>query len=131
VYALWLGEGDYINFTACVWQFPLLATGMAALLICAISPRFPIHRVAIPGAAFIASIAYSAYLVQKLMIHGVGEFCRSHGIDTRSAVAVIGVELGVYAAAAILFFTVERPFLQPRHRVAPRSSRAHSHVLSD
>jgi peptidoglycan/LPS O-acetylase OafA/YrhL len=124
VYGLWLGEGDYINFTACVWQFPLLATGMAALLICAISPRLPIHRVAIPGAAFIASIAYSAYLVQKLMIHGVGEFCRSHGIDTGSAVAVIGVELSVYAAAAILFFTVERPFLQLRHRVVPRASRA-------
>ena len=124
VYGLWLGEGDYINFTACVWQFPLLATGMAALLICAISPRLPIHRVAIPGAAFIASIAYSAYLVQKLMIHGVGEFCRSHGIDTGSAVAVIGVELGVYAAAAILFFMVERPFLQLRHRVVPRASRA-------
>jgi peptidoglycan/LPS O-acetylase OafA/YrhL len=97
---------------------------MAALLICAISPRLPIHRVAIPGAAFIASIAYSAYLVQKLMIHGVGEFCRSHGIDTGSAVAVIGVELSVYAAAAILFFTVERPFLQLRHRVVPRASRA-------
>src|SRR6266511_3359067 len=41
VYVLWLGEGDYINFAACVWQFPLLATGMAALLICAISPRLP------------------------------------------------------------------------------------------
>ena len=124
MYGLWLWECDYINFTACVWQFPLLATGMAALLICAISPRLPIHRVAIPGAAFIASIAYSAYLVQKLMIHGVGEFCRSHGIDTRSAVAVIGVELGVYTAAAILFFTVERPFLQLRHRIVPRASRA-------
>ena len=51
VYGLWLGEGDYINFTACVWQFPLLATGMAALLICAISPRLPIHRVAPRGEA--------------------------------------------------------------------------------
>jgi len=30
----------------------------------------------------------------------------------------------VYAAATILFFTVERPFLQLRHRIAPRKSRA-------
>jgi len=124
VCALWLGEGDYINFTACVWQFPLLATGMAALLICALSSRLPLHRVAIPGAAFIASIAYSAYLVQKLVIHGVAEFCRAHDVDTKSAVALIGVELCVYAAATILFFTVERPFLQLRRRVAPRASRA-------
>src|SRR5207248_11494276 len=34
VYALWLGESEYINFNACVWQFALIATGMAVLLIC-------------------------------------------------------------------------------------------------
>ncbi|PYJ28149.1 MAG: acyltransferase [Verrucomicrobia bacterium] len=121
VYALWLGENEYINFNACVWQFPLLAIAMAALLICAVSPRLPLRRVAIPGAAFVASIAYSAYLVQKLVIHGVIEFCRAHAIDPKTAPALIGVELCVYAAATILFFTVERPFLQLRHRIASRS----------
>src|SRR6266581_9230001 len=121
VYALWLGETQYINFNACVWQFPLLAIAMAALLICEVSPRLPLRRVAIPGAAFVASIAYSAYLVQKLVIHGVIEFCRAHAIDPKSAPALIGVELCVYAAATILFFTIERPFLQLRHRIAPRS----------
>src|SRR5213596_1400050 len=107
VYALWLGESEYINFNACVWQFPLLAIAMAALLICAVSPRLPLRRVAIPGAAFVASIAYSAYLVQKLVIHGVTEFCRAHAIDPKTAPALIGVELCVYAAATILFFTME------------------------
>jgi len=131
IYALWLGEGDHINFTACIWQFPLLAIGMAVLLICALSSRLPLRRIAIPGAAFIASIAFSAYLVQKLVIHGVAEFCQAHGIDTKSAPALIGVELFVYAAATILFFTVERPFLQLRHRVAPRASRARSNLKND
>ena len=129
VYALWLGEGDRINFNACVWQFPLIATGMAVLLICAISPRLPLRRIAIPGAAFIASIAFSAYLVQKLVIHGVTDFCQAHGINTTSIPALIGVQLSVYAAATILFLTVERPFLQLRHRVAPRAPRAPSRVL--
>ena len=124
-YALWLGESEYINFNACVWQFPLLATGMTALLVCALSPRLPLRRLAIPGAAFIASIAYSAYLVQKLVIHGVAEFCRVHDIDLKSAPALIGVELCVYAAATLLFFAVERPFLQLRHRIVPRTLRAH------
>ena len=126
IYALWLGEGDYINFTACAWQFPLLATGMAALLICALSSRLPLRRVAIPGAAFVASIAYSAYLVQKLVIHGLAEFCTAHDLDTKSAPALITVELCVYATATILFFTVERPFLQLRRRIAPRASLARS-----
>jgi hypothetical protein len=31
-----------------------------------------------------------------------------------------GVEVCVYAAATILFFAIERPFLQIRHRLAPR-----------
>jgi peptidoglycan/LPS O-acetylase OafA/YrhL len=97
----------------------LFAVGMAALLICAVSPRLPLCRVAIPGAAFIASIAYSAYLIQKLVIHAVEQFCTSHNIDLTSASALRGVELCVYAAATILFLLIERPFLLlPRRLVA-------------
>src|SRR5438105_3625101 len=73
-YALFLGETENLTFTACVWQFPLIALGMATLLICAVSPRLFFRRVAIPGAAFIASVAYSAYLIQKLVIHAVEQF---------------------------------------------------------
>jgi peptidoglycan/LPS O-acetylase OafA/YrhL len=121
VYTLWLGEGEYLSMTAAVSQFPLIAIGMAALLVCAVSPRLPLRRVAIPGAAFIASIAYSAYLIQKLVIHFVGQFCLDHDIALTSTSALIGVELCVYLAATVLFLTVERPFLQLRHRLAPRS----------
>ena len=119
-YALWLGEGDYITLAACIWQVPLLALAMATLLVCAQSDRLPLRRVAIPGAAFIASLAYSAYLIQKLGIHGVAAFCRAYNVDLTSAPALIGVELAVYAAATLLFFAVERPFLELRNRVAPR-----------
>jgi len=120
-YALYLGESDTLTVSACVWQFPLIAIGMAALLVCAVSPRLPLCRVAIPGAAFIASIAYSAYLIQKLVINGVEQFCSSHNIQPTSALALVGVELCVYFVATILFLTIERPFLQLRHRVAARS----------
>jgi peptidoglycan/LPS O-acetylase OafA/YrhL len=120
VYALYLGETDYLTVTACVWQFPLIAVGMATFLICAVSPRLIFRRVAIPGAAFIASIAYSAYLIQKLAIHFVEQFCNSRNIALTSVPALLGVEIAVYAAATVLFFTVERPFLQLRRRLAPR-----------
>ncbi len=119
-YGLYLGEGDYLSVAASIWQFPLIAFGMAALLVCAVSPRLPLRRVAIPGAAFIASVAYSAYLIQKLVIHFVAQFCASHNIALTSVWALLGVELCVYAAAIILFLAVERPFLQLRHRLAPR-----------
>jgi len=119
-YALYLGETENLTLFACVWQFPLIAVGMAALLVCMVSPRFPLCRVAIPGAAFIASIAYSAYLIQKLVIHAVGQFCTNHNIQPTSALALVGVELCVYATATLLFLLVERPFLQLRKRLAPR-----------
>src|SRR5437762_5411718 len=101
-----------------------LALGMAALLLCAVSPRLILRRVKIPGAAFIASIAYSAYLIQKLVIHFLAQFCVTHNIVLTSAAALLGVELSVYAGATILFFAVERPFLQLRHRIAPRPIRS-------
>jgi peptidoglycan/LPS O-acetylase OafA/YrhL len=119
-FALWLGEGDQLTVRAVVWQFPLIALGMTMLLVCAVSPRLIFRRVKVPGAAFIASIAYSAYLVQKLAIHLIAQFCAAHGIALMSAWALMGVEVCVYAAATVLFFAVERPFLQLRHRLAPR-----------
>ena len=120
VYALWLGEGDYLEVVSVIWQFPLLAIGFAALLVCALSPRLIFRRVRIPGAAFIASISYSAYLVQKLAIHGFEQFCLNHDIDPTSGSGLIGVEICVYVGATVLFFAVERPFLQLRKRIAPR-----------
>jgi peptidoglycan/LPS O-acetylase OafA/YrhL len=119
VYALYLGETENLTVVACVWQFPLIAVGMAAILVCAVSPRLPLCRVAIPGTAFIASIAYSAYLLQKLVIHGVEQFCANHSIDLTSVPALVGVELCVYIAATILFLSIERPFLLLRRRFAP------------
>jgi peptidoglycan/LPS O-acetylase OafA/YrhL len=119
VYALYLGETKNLTVVACVWQFPLIAVGMAALLVCAVSPRLPLSRVAIPGAAFIASIAYSAYLIQKLVINGAEQFCTNHSIDLTSVPALLGVELCVYIAATILFLSIERPFLLLRRSLAP------------
>jgi peptidoglycan/LPS O-acetylase OafA/YrhL len=118
--ALYLGETESITVTASIWQFPLIALGMAALLLCVVSPRLPFRRIAIPGAAFIASIAYSAYLIQKLVIHFVAQFCSNHDIAPTSVTSLIGVQLCVYAMGAILFLAVERPFLQLRHRLASR-----------
>ena len=120
VYALFLGENDFITVTSAIWQFPLIALGMALLLVCGLSPRLPFSRVKIPGAALIASIAYSAYLIQKLVIHFVAKICETHGIVMTSIPALIGVQLCIYAAATVVFLLIERPFLQLRHRIAGR-----------
>ncbi len=116
-FALYLGEGKTLTVTACLWQFPLIAVGMAALLLCAVSPRLPLSRRPIAGTMFIASIAYSVYLSHKLVIHQVIGFCSRHAIDLTSWRAILLVQATVYLGGAILFFAVERPFLELRRRI--------------
>ena len=125
VYGLSLGEND-LTIATCIWQFPLIALGMTALLVCAVSPRLPFCRVEIPGAAFLASIAYSVYLSHKLVIHFVLQLCARYAIPLTSIWALLLVEALIYAIGAILFFSVERPFLQLRHRVT--NDRPHRQV---
>ncbi len=38
-FALYMAEGDVLTIRACVTQLPLIALGMATLLVCAVSPR--------------------------------------------------------------------------------------------
>lgn len=117
VYGLFLGE-NALTVATCVWQFPLIALGMAALLVCFVSPRLPFQRLAIPGAAFLASIAYSVYLSHKLVIHFVLQLCARYQIPLTSLWALLLVEGCIYAAGAALFLAVERPFLLLRRRLA-------------
>jgi peptidoglycan/LPS O-acetylase OafA/YrhL len=124
VCGLYIGENN-LTIATCIWQFPLIAFGMAALLVCGISPRLPFRRIEVPGAAFFASIAYSVYLSHKLVIHAAIQFCSNHNIALTSVPAILLVELLIYAAGLILFLSIERPFLQLRHRLTrslfPRS----------
>src|SRR5438874_4808366 len=92
VYGLALGEND-LTIATCVWQFPLIAVGMATLLVCAVSPQLPFRHVEIPGAAFFASIAYSVYLSHKLIIHAIIQFCSAHNIALTSVSALLLIEI--------------------------------------
>lgn len=122
-FALWLGE-DQLTVAACVWQFPLIAIAMTALLLCALDLRLIISRVRIPGAAFFASAAYSVYLSHKLVIHFAAGLCSRWDVPFTSPGAHLLVQTLIYAAGSLLFLVVERPFLQLRKKLAPRRSAA-------
>ena len=114
-----LGDHDTLSVAACVWPFPLIALGMCLLLVCAVSERLPFRRVAVPGAGFLASVAYSVYLSHKLVIHRTLGFCAAHDLALTSPAALGLNLLGIGLVGAALFFAVERPFLQLRRRVVP------------
>lgn len=65
---------------------------MAALLVCVESPGLPFRRIAVPGAAFFASSAYSVYLSHKLVIHFVIQLCARQHLALTSAPALLLVE---------------------------------------
>ena len=120
VLALVLAE-DTLSITSCALGFPLIALGFSALLLCAVSPELPFSRVAIPGAAFLATVAYSVYLSHKLMIHGTLTFGASHSIAEKSVAGYLLMLSSILVGGSALFFAVERPFLQVRQRYARRS----------
>lgn len=127
---LYIGESE-LRVAVCVWQFPLIAFGMATLLVCAVSPRLPFIRVEVPGAAFVASIAYSVYLSHKLVIHFAGNVCRANGIAQTSPAAIGLWVVAVAVLGVILFFAVERPFLQIRQRRSDKVLRLNSPSRND
>jgi peptidoglycan/LPS O-acetylase OafA/YrhL len=115
VCGLYLGEGD-LTVVTCIGQFPLIAFGVATLLVCVLSPKLPFYRKAMPGAAFLASVAYSIYLSHKLVIHAVQNWANAHETPLSSASAIALLIAAIVASGAVLFFLVERPFLQIRQR---------------
>ena len=119
VLALALAE-ETLSISSCAFGFPLIALGFSALLLCAVSPALPFSRVAIPGAAFLATVAYSVYLSHKLMIHWTLTFGAAHSIAETSVTGYLLMISSVLVVGSALFFAVERPFLQMRQRYVKR-----------
>ena len=121
VLSLVLAE-DTLSITSCAFGFPLIALGFSALLICAVSPELPFSRIAIPGAAFLATVAYSVYLSHKLMIHWTLGFGAAHSMAETSVTGYLLMLSSILLAGSALFFLVERPFLQIRQRYVKQPS---------
>ena len=113
---LYLSEGDP-TLVSCVWKFPLVAAGMALFLVCCVSPRLPFHHIHLPGAAFLARIAYSTYLSHKIVVHFAAGVCSRYAIAPASFQAIAALDASIVFVGMVLYFAVERPFLQLRNRI--------------
>lgn len=101
-----------------VLSFSLIAFGFGALVVAAVAPQFWLATYRIPGAAFIASLAFTLYLTHKQMLHLamtlVGDY-RKHPILT----LFYGTLLIIVAASA-MHFLIEKPCLKMRDRLLLR-----------
>lgn len=127
VLALFLAE-DGLSLISSAFGFFLVALGMGSFLVCAVSPRSPLSRVAVPGAAFLATMAYSLYLSHKMPIHWVERLTEAQGWPVWPAYFLM-LAL-VLVIGCVLFFAVERPFLQIRERSKERKQTSPNETVS-
>lgn len=96
--------------------WPVLSAGLALLVFAGASRGSWIGRWAIPGAGWLAAVSYSLYLVHKAMFHVVDE-AFGEVLAGRGVVAFAAFGVAALAAAALLHYGVERPFLRLRDRL--------------
>jgi peptidoglycan/LPS O-acetylase OafA/YrhL len=106
--------GLLLSQPAAVVGYPLFAAGCALLLsaLLDLGPVLP----RLPGVSMLAQLAYSLYLTHFAAFRAVG-MASGGGLSGLSGIAVYGA--ASLAAAALLWFTVERPFLALRERWSP------------
>ena len=116
--ALWLSKDRFVSaygvaaFGA-IFAFPLLSLGLGLLVASALSDNGILSCYRIPGARIVAALAYTLYLSHKGILHlgsvyfpAISEAGGLRWIALFASTAL--------AASAILYFCVERPFMQLR-----------------
>jgi len=95
--------------------FPVLSAGLAMWVCAAADARCWLGRWRVPGAKWVAMLAYSLYLTHKEVAHVVNGWFPvvTEARDWRSVV-LYGV--GCAAVGAVLYYAVEWPFLKLRDR---------------
>ncbi|MGH8061889.1 MAG: acyltransferase family protein [Pseudoxanthomonas sp.] len=96
--------------------WPVLSLGLALLVFAGAGNRSVIARWRVPGAAWLAAISYSLYLVHKAVFHLV-ETAWGPALEGRGLVAFCVYGVAALLAGASLYYMVERPFLRLRERM--------------
>jgi peptidoglycan/LPS O-acetylase OafA/YrhL len=96
--------------------FPILALAMGCLVIAGASPASLIGRFTVPGAGFLAAMAYSLYLTHKAVYHLVG-LAAGNALLGRPLLALAAYGGAALLVGALFYAAIERPSLRLRERV--------------
>jgi peptidoglycan/LPS O-acetylase OafA/YrhL len=100
--------------------WPILSLGLALLVFAGAHRTGWLGRRAVPGAAWVAAVSYSLYLVHKPIYHIVqalyGDVLSRNGL-----LAFAGYTAASLFGAALLYYLVERPGLHLRDRLSRTS----------
>lgn len=116
--SMWLFR-DRFSFSGTLLGFPLLSLGLGLLVTSSLSPLSWLSR--IRGFGFIATLAYSLYLIHKEIGH-LDRLYFGHVMQGGGWPPLLIFLATSFSAAALLYFTVERPFLKLRERISSRQT---------
>jgi peptidoglycan/LPS O-acetylase OafA/YrhL len=122
---------DQSSFTASVFGFPLIALAFGCIVAGAVSPSSVLHRLGTRVTGPLAVLSYSLYLSHKAVIHLTHTWV---GIDPASTWMFVLSAVMCVAAALVMRYAVEKPFLRIRDRVLenrrpkPIPQAAHPHA---
>lgn len=115
--AFWLFR-DRVGLLGNSIGWPVLSAGLGLLVFAGAQRHGVLGARALPGAAWIAAISYSLYLVHK-PVYGLVQRHWGEVLDGRGIAAWLVYGGASLAAAAVLHYAVERPGLRLRKRVLP------------
>ena len=119
-WAMWLFK-ERLSFSGAVIGFPLVAVGLGLLIASSIAPSSPLSKVR--GFGLIATLAYSAYLTHKEIMHLVYKHL-PRLIESGGWLALVAYFALSFLAAFVLYISIERPFLRLRERISSRAAKA-------
>jgi peptidoglycan/LPS O-acetylase OafA/YrhL len=111
--------GDQVNFIPSVIGFPILAIAFGGLVAAGASPMTLIGRRAVPGAGFVAAMAYSLYLTHKSVYHLVG-LVTGDSLKPHLLLSIALYGGTAMIVGAIFYAGIERTSLRLRDRALKR-----------
>lgn len=116
------GQGIFPVFQAqlgAVAGFPLISIGIALLFCAMLDLEHVLNRWPVPGAALVATLSYSLYLTHKSAFHVMRLVVGEENLQ--GSLGLVFYLIASFAVAAVLWFCVERTFLQLRDRMLSSS----------
>ena len=119
--AILVFSGAFGALASVAFGFPLLSLSIALIVAAATTGRAILGKYRIFGAQALATVAYSLYLSHKIAFHATLIWIAPSLGLTGGARFLLSIGVAI-AFGALLFWTVERPFLKLRNRLGAKST---------
>ena len=110
----------YASYNTAIYGFPIISVAYGLVLAAFVSPSCIFFKIKSKITSLIATLSYSIYLSHKIVIHLVQKWLEGFGVDKNSVLTMLICAICVIAAALLMRYLIEKPFLRLRNSVLGR-----------